>query len=109
MENPRSEDENKKLVGLGTPATRAEIIKSLITRKYISENKKNLIVSDKGIFLIRQIEKNNLLKPLIDVSETTKWEEEIQKSPVLFLERIKSFVNKVCSENINVEKYKLKN
>lgn len=108
MENPRSEDENKKLVGLGTPATRAEIIKSLITRKYIIENKKNLVVSDKGIFLIRQIEKNNLLKPLIDVSETTKWEEEIQKSPVLFLERIKSFVNKVCSENINVDKYKLK-
>ncbi len=41
--------------GLGTPATRASIIETLITRGYVSRNKKALAATDKGIGLIAQV------------------------------------------------------
>lgn len=41
--------------GLGTPATRASIIETLLKREYISRNGKNLEATDKGIQLIEVV------------------------------------------------------
>ena len=47
MENPRNEEDNSgKLVGLGTPATRADILEKLLKREYIVLDKKNLLTGD---------------------------------------------------------------
>ena len=105
MENPKAEDENKRLVGLGTPATRAEIIKTLITRKYIAENKKQLVILEKGEFLINQIKKNASLAVLCDVKQTTVWEEKTQNEPVEFFNDIKEFLKTVCKQNVSVSKF----
>lgn len=105
MENPKNESENKKLVGLGTEATRGEIIKSLIDRDYIKEVKKNLVVQSKGIFLIEQINKNADLLPLIDISQTTQWEEKMMESPSVFLKSIKDFVFNVCKNKKNIDSF----
>lgn len=105
MENPKNESENKKLVGLGTEATRGEIIKSLIDRDYIKEVKKNLTVQSKGIFLIEQINKNADLLPLIDISQTTQWEEKMMDNPGIFLKSIKDFVFNVCKNKKNIDSF----
>ncbi len=107
MENPRKTEENKKLLSLGTPATRAEIVKSLITRNYITEKKNNLVVQEKGLFLIKQIQKNKNLHSLLNAEETTKWEEEMLNNPTNFFNSIKEFIKTVCETgNINVEEFK---
>ena len=106
MENPKNESENKKLIGLGTEATRGEIIKSLIDRDYIKEVKKNLTVQSKGIFLIEQINKNADLLPLIDISQTTQWEEKMMDNPGVFLKSIKDFVFNVCKNKKNIDSFK---
>lgn len=41
--------------GLGTPATRANIIETLLLRKYIKREKKSLIPTEKGINLIKVV------------------------------------------------------
>lgn len=107
MENPKNENENKKLVGLGTEATRGEIIKSLIDREYIKEVKKNLTVQEKGVFLINQINKNTDLLPLIDISQTTQWEEKMMDNPGAFLKSIKDFVFSVCKNKKNIDSFEI--
>lgn len=39
--------------GIGTPATRAEIIEKLVKRGYVVREKKNILVTDKGKYLIK--------------------------------------------------------
>ncbi len=41
--------------GLGTPATRAAIIETLLKREYISRDGKNLLATDKGVHLIEVV------------------------------------------------------
>lgn len=97
MENPKDEASDKKLVGLGTPATRAKILQDLIDNKYIKEFKKNLEVLEHGEFLIKQIFSNTCLLPLIDVQTTTNWEEKLVSNSDEFYEQIKAFVKQACS------------
>jgi DNA topoisomerase-3 len=58
--------------GIGTPATRSNIIERLITQKYITREKKYLIPTDKGIKLI-EIVPNELKSPEL----TGKWEKAL--------------------------------
>ena len=97
MENPRDKDMNKKLVGLGTPATRAKILQDLINDKYIKENKKHLQVLERGKFLITQLQKNKSLLPLIDIQTTTDWEEMLARDYNAFYNEIKNFVKNACT------------
>ncbi|MCQ2601106.1 MAG: DNA topoisomerase [Treponema sp.] len=94
MENPRDEDVEKtgKLVGLGTPATRAGIIKELIDRTYIIQKGQQLIISDLGKFLIETVIKIPALKDFISLKTTTSWEEKLTTEPDIFLSNIKSFI-----------------
>jgi len=71
------EDEELRLAmkdsGLGTPATRASIIETLIKREYISRDKKTLSATEKGAALIKM-----LPTPLLKSAELTgRWEQKL--------------------------------
>lgn len=58
--------------GLGTPATRAEIIENLIYKGFVERDKKNLIATHKGISLV------TIVSDTFKSAETTaKWEMEL--------------------------------
>jgi len=64
--------------GIGTPATRAAIIETLIKRGYVKRKGKTLIPTDKGIALIdtlHQIGLDILTDPLM----TAQWEEALER------------------------------
>jgi DNA topoisomerase III len=93
MERPKSSgDENTKLAGLGTPATRAEIIKKLFAGQYLREDKRSLFATDRGLFLLRALSKNEFLKKMADVSQTTEWEDSLASDPKAFEKEITEYV-----------------
>jgi DNA topoisomerase-3 len=98
-------------LNMGTPATRASIIETLIARQYIVREKKNLLATDKGFELI------NILKDsLISSPEMTgEWENKLEKiykeklggqGYLQFVREIKMFVSDhvVKYKNITVNK-----
>jgi ssDNA-binding Zn-finger/Zn-ribbon topoisomerase 1 len=71
------EDEELRLAmresGLGTPATRAAIIETLLKREYVAREKKSIIATPKGVSLIRM-----LPAPLLKSAELTgMWERKL--------------------------------
>jgi DNA topoisomerase-3 len=60
--------------GLGTPATRAEIIETLLRREYVERQGKTLVATDKGIRLI-QVVHPHVKSPAM----TGKWEAELKR------------------------------
>jgi DNA topoisomerase-3 len=91
MERRMGEGE-AKLACLGTPATRAEIIKKLFAAYYVREDKNKLYATERGKFLLEQLSKSELLKALADVSTTTGWEERLARDPEAFEKEIKEYV-----------------
>ena len=82
--------------GLGTPATRAETIETLLRRQYIERERKNLRATDKGIRLIENIH------PLVkSPAMTGQWEARLRRIEKgeerlpAFLEDIEKFVIEV--------------
>lgn len=81
MTNPArlvDEEKLKKIfrteVGLGTQATRANIIETLIKRGYVKRSGKNLIAVDKGISLIKKLKGLSINSQIASAKETAKWE-----------------------------------
>lgn len=80
--------------GLGTPATRANIIETLIKRDYIGRERNNLVATEKGIDLIQTIQVAALKSPEM----TGQWEatmEQIRRGQAQrseFMAQIKGFV-----------------
>ncbi|KUF41646.1 DNA topoisomerase III [Myroides marinus] len=76
MENASKELEDKSLqgvikdIGIGTAATRASIIETLLKRDYITRKTKSLVPTEKGL-KVYEIVKNKLIS---DVLLTAKWE-----------------------------------
>jgi len=97
MENPRNE-EGKRLTGLGTPATRGAILQKLVDRKYISLNKKNVLITDDGKFLIENVLKNDNLAAFISLPETTRWEEQLHENINGFTAGIKDFISRAVRD-----------
>jgi DNA topoisomerase-3 len=91
MENPRGDD-NTKLIGLGTPATRGSIIQNLFVKEYVTQDKKNILITDKGKFLIDNMSKNKYLARFTSLRETTEWEEKLSANPSGFLSEISNFL-----------------
>jgi DNA topoisomerase-3 len=87
MENPRNKEE-VKLTGLGTPATRSGIIRNLFDRGYVREGKKKLYATDKGLFLLKQLQKDEKLHRIADAGETTAWEQQLRENPGEFKKSI---------------------
>jgi DNA topoisomerase-3 len=61
--------------GLGTPATRAAIIETLLKRQYILREKKNLIATDLGRYLVAIVRDHNLKSPEL----TGEWESKLNR------------------------------
>jgi DNA topoisomerase-3 len=87
--------------GIGTPATRASIIETLIKRQYIQRSGKNLLATDSGRYLIALIQDTNLKSPEL----TGEWEaklKEIEKgrlSAVEFMQSIAQFTKQLVEES----------
>lgn len=105
MVNPSrfvSEEELQKIfkgeVGLGTQATRAQIIETLILRRYVVREQKRLVAADKGCFLIDQLRRFERARALASPEETARWEMELEKiaqgmgRPEAFVAAIRDFV-----------------
>jgi DNA topoisomerase-3 len=103
MENPYN-SEDKKLAGLGTPATRAAIIKLLFDRQYIREERKKLYASRKGLFLLEQLQKNRYLNMIADLSQTTEWENQLLRNPQEFEKNILHYLRD-CVASSSTERY----
>lgn len=107
LEN-EEEREAMKSIGIGTPATRAEIIEKLIRIKYIVRDKKTLLPTEKGLNLYNTV-KDMLIA---NVEMTGKWENalgKIEQGRVevhLFNEEIRKYTRKCTDEllNSNIEK-----
>ncbi len=77
MENPSAFIEDKKMrefigAGLGTPATRADIIEKLFSSFYVEKSGKSIVPTSKGIQLINLVPAD-LKEPLL----TAKWEQTL--------------------------------
>ena len=111
MTNPGryvSEEELKKIyrgdVGLGTQATRAQIIETLLSRGYAERKKKHIIATDKGCHLVEVLRQFKIARALTSPEETARWEESLnriaqgQGSDKEFLDEIKAFVVQTVDE-----------
>ena len=95
--------ESKKAMaecGIGTPATRANIIETLILRDYIRRNKKAIIPTEKGL-AVYEIVKD---KKIANAEMTGSWElalaaiEAGQMPAEKFAQGINSYVGTICEE-----------
>lgn len=66
--------EHMKESGLGTPATRASIIETLLTRKYIERKNKNLVATNLGFRLINSVH-SSIKSPEL----TAHWEKKLNE------------------------------
>ena len=101
MENPKGESEDKKLVGIGTPATRHTFIPKLLRSKYIEIQNNNLVMTKTGEKLLNLVRKTPLAA-LADVGETTRWEEKLAQNPAAFESEIKDFIRSSVKGGQNV-------
>jgi DNA topoisomerase-3 len=91
-------------IGLGTQATRAQIIETLLKRNYVERNGKNLKATDKGILLVDRLNDMPRTKELTSVSQTAKLELSLQSmaegenDDVEFLDKITDFINSATNE-----------
>ena len=97
------EDDKRKAMaecGIGTPATRANIIETLILRDYIRRDKKSIIPTEKGL-AVYEIVKD---KKIANAEMTGSWElalaaiEAGQMPAEKFAKGINSYVGTICQE-----------
>ncbi len=87
--------------GLGTPATRASIIETLLGRGYILRENKSLSATDTGRYLVAIIQDRNLKSPEL----TGDWEAELREveqgrlDPRAFMEKISRYTGEVIRAN----------
>lgn len=110
MENAGKEvedAESKKAMaecGIGTPATRANIIETLILRDYIRREKKSIIPTEKGL-VVYEIVKD---KKIANAEMTGSWElalaaiEAGQMPPEKFAQGINSYIGTICEELLSL-------
>lgn len=115
MENASNEDykeldvEDIEKKGLGTPATRASIIESLVANGYVERKGKSLIPTEKGINTIKIVDEQ-LKSPKL----TANWEVKLQQieknnySSNKFLDEIIDFTKSII-ENKNIDENVAKN
>ena len=95
--DPDSDVEKK---GLGTPATRANIIETLLKRGYVERKKKNITATEKGVNLIKTVPETVKSAKL-----TADWETELQKiakgeaNADTFMMNITNYVTRLIGDN----------
>lgn len=116
MTNPArlvAESDLKKIfrseIGLGTQATRAQIIETLLKRNYVERSGKNLKATDKGIQLVDRLSSMPSTSALTCVSQTAKLELKLQSmaegenDDLDFLDGIHKYVESATSEWKSIE------
>ena len=91
--------------GIGTPATRAAIIETLINREYMIRLNKQFIPTEKGLFIY------NLLKDkqIADIAMTGQWEQALVRiergeySAEDFRKGIEDYTGRIVSELLSLE------
>ncbi len=91
----------KETAGLGTPATRAEILKTLERREYIKRQGKVLVPLEKGIALIAAVKGERIADP----AYTALWEQQLDEiargggvTGEVFLERVKQYTRAIVEK-----------
>ena len=101
------EDDKRKVMaecGIGTPATRANIIETLILRDYIRRDKKSIIPTEKGL-AVYEIVKD---KKIANAEMTGSWElalaaiEAGMMPSDKFSQGITSYVSTICEELLSL-------
>ena len=91
--------------GLGTPATRAATIQTLIQRQYIERDKKRLLPTEKGMLVYDLVKDLAIAK----VELTGKWEQKLEEmrlnkvSYSVFMKHIKKFTTLITSELVQLK------
>ncbi len=85
--------------GLGTPATRANIIETLLTRKYILREKKNLVPTETGLSVYGIVRHQQIAQAEL----TGNWEKRLEQirtgaSVAEFQEEIKTYTRAITKE-----------
>ncbi|MCS3869419.1 DNA topoisomerase-3 [Chryseobacterium ginsenosidimutans] len=99
-------EEQKALsnIGIGTPATRASIIETLISRNYITRKSKTLIPTEKGIKVYDLVKG----KKIANVQMTAEWEialDKIEKGELnarQFITGIKDYTTEITEELLSL-------
>ncbi|MGN1422823.1 MAG: DNA topoisomerase 3 [Oscillospiraceae bacterium] len=100
-----NEDDDVEKKGLGTPATRAAIIETLVKRQYVERKGKQLIPTDKGVRVIDVVPEN-----VKSAKMTAEWETVLQQiargqaSDEKFLSDITEFTRQLVRDNSTAEK-----
>ncbi|WP_146389725.1 type IA DNA topoisomerase [Allorhodopirellula solitaria] len=87
--------------GLGTPATRAATIETLLRRNYIERAKKNLLATDLGRYLVAIVRDRNLTSPEL----TGEWEAKLKQieagrlSADLFMQEIAEYTREIVQSS----------
>jgi len=110
MENAGKQIEDKEQqkvlanIGIGTPATRASIIETLITRNYITRKSKTLIPTDKGEKVYDLIKDQKIA----NVRMTAEWEmalhqiENRELDSNQFISDIKNYTKEITQELLSI-------
>lgn len=85
--------------GLGTPATRAAIIETLIKRDYVKREKKNLVPTDLGLMVYSVVKEQKISRAEL----TGNWEKRLEEirsgaSVASFQEEIRSYTREITEE-----------
>lgn len=105
MENPTMENTEEKLVGLGTPATRGNILSKLEEYSYVVKNQKKYYATEKAYFLLKLLFKNELTAKVANISQTTEWEKQLENSPEEFENYIKKYICECVKSHPEIENY----
>lgn len=98
IDDPEAKKKLKETSGLGTEATRANVIETLIKREFIEKKGKQLVSTAKGRALIAFLRQNKGLSELADPATTARWEDYLGKvadgslEPARFMAAITSTV-----------------
>jgi DNA topoisomerase-3 len=97
--------EAMKESGLGTPATRANIIETLLTRKYVVREKKNLVPTETGLAVYDVVKHQQIAQAEL----TGNWEKRLEQirsgeSVAEFQEEIKSYTRAITKELLETGK-----
>jgi len=91
--------------GIGTPATRANIIETLIAREYMIRLNKQLIPTEKGLFIYDLLKD----KQIADVAMTSQWEQSLARiergeySAEDFRKGIEEYTGSIVGELLSLE------
>ena len=91
-------------IGIGTPATRASIIETLLSRNYITRKNKALVPTEKGLKVYDLVKDQKIA----NVQMTAEWEMALDKiekgelSPTQFITDIKDYTSEIAKELLSL-------